>query len=119
MRAADRRDEGGLVMAIARWDPWQEINTLERQFDDLLGRVRRREGGGSSGGSWMPSIDVHQEEGDYVIRAELAGVAPENVELTVQEGILRLSGTREDDTSVSEDNWIRRERFTGRFERDI
>jgi len=67
----------------------------------------------------MPAIDVHQEGDTTVVRTELAGVDPKDVEITVEDSVLRISGTRQKDESVSEGDWIRQERFVGRFEREI
>jgi HSP20 family protein len=106
-------------MALARWDPFREIAALERQFDEMFGRLNRSGGQAREGGGWMPMVDVHQDGDDMVVRAELAGVAPENVDITVENSMLRLSGSRDDDQQVEEGNWIRRERFSGRFERQI
>ena len=54
-----------------------------------------------------------------VVRAEIAGVDPENVEITIDDDVLTLSGKREDDRKVEEGQWIRRERVTGQFRRSI
>jgi len=67
----------------------------------------------------MPAIDVHQDGDTTVVRTELAGVDPKDVDITVEDSVLRISGTRQKDESVSEGDWIRQERFVGRFEREI
>ena len=104
-------------MALVRWDPWRDIAALERQLDERFGRgsrsgVRARE-------KWMPMLDVHQDGNDLVIEAELAGVDPKDVEITIENSVLRIAGTREEDSKVEDGNWIRRERFSGRFERQV
>ena len=104
-------------MPLVRWDPWRDIAALERQFDERFGRgsrsgIRARE-------KWMPMLDVHQDGDDLVIDAELAGVDPKDVEITIENSVLRIAGTREEDSKVEEGSWIRRERFSGRFERQV
>jgi HSP20 family protein len=105
-------------MAIVRWDPWRELAGLERQFDELLGRGRAGSRG-QAGSTWVPALDVHQDGDTMVIRAEIAGVDPEKVEITIDDDVLTLSGKREEDRKVEEGQWIRRERFTGQFRRSI
>ena len=105
-------------MAIVRWDPWRELAGLERQFDELLGRGRAGSRG-QGGGTWVPALDVHQDGDTMVIRAEVAGVDPEKVEITVDDDVLTVSGKREEDRKVEDGQWIRRERFTGQFRRSI
>ena len=105
-------------MAIVRWDPWRELAGIERQFDEMFGRGRS----GSRGqgpGTWVPALDVHQDGDTMVICAEIAGVDPENVDVTIDDDVLTVSGKREDDRKVEEGQWIRRERFTGQFRRSI
>ena len=104
-------------MPLVRWDPWRDMAALERQFDERFGRgsragIRARE-------KWMPMLDVHQDGDDFVIKAEVAGVDPQDVEITVENSVLRIAGSREEDSTVEEGNWIRRERFSGRFERQV
>ena len=105
-------------MAIVRWDPWRELAGIERQFDEMFGRGRS--GTRAQGtGTWVPALDVHQEGDTMVICAEIAGVDPENVDVTIDDDVLTVSGKRDDDRKVEEGQWIRRERFTGQFRRSI
>lgn len=105
-------------MAVVRWDPWRELAGLERQFDEMFGRMGRGRARSAEAG-WSPAIDVHQQGDTYVIRAEIAGIPPHQVDVTVDDNVLTISGTREEDRSVEEGQWIRRERFAGRFQRSI
>jgi HSP20 family protein len=105
-------------MAIVRWDPWRELAGFERQFDELFGRGRA----GSRGqgmATWVPALDVHQDGDTMVICAEIAGVDPGDVEITIDDNVLTMSGKREDDRKVEEGQWIRRERISGQFRRSI
>ena len=54
-----------------------------------------------------------------VIRAEVAGIAPEKIDITVEDDVLTLSGSREEERTVEDGQWIRRERETGRFQRAV
>jgi HSP20 family protein len=103
-------------MAIVRWDPWQELGALERRFDELVGRAMQ---GGQASRSWAPAIDVHQDGDMMVVRAEIAGVPPEQVDITIDGDVLTISGTRDEDRSVDDGQWIRRERLSGTFQRSI
>jgi HSP20 family protein len=103
-------------MAIVRWDPWKELAGFERQFDELFGRVGRTR---SPGNTWAPALDVHQEGDTMVICADVAGVDPGDIEITVDDDVLTISGRREEDRKVEEGQWIRRERMTGQFRRSV
>lgn len=107
-------------MAIVRWDPWRDLAAFERQLDQMMGRM----GGGTGAGSreqraWSPSLDVHQEGDTMVICAEVAGIDPEQVDISVEDDVLTISGSREDHNEVEEGQWIRRERYSGQFRRSV
>jgi HSP20 family protein len=105
-------------MAIVRWDPWRELSSMERQLDELVGRVSRSTPRGGST-TWAPMLDAHQEGDTMVVCVEVPGVSPDQVELTVEDDVLTISGQREEDKEVRDDQWIRRERFRGTFRRSI
>ncbi|MDQ3709023.1 MAG: Hsp20/alpha crystallin family protein [Actinomycetota bacterium] len=54
-----------------------------------------------------------------MVRVELAGLRPEDVEVSANDGMLTISGERKFDADIAEDAWVRRERPTGRFERSF
>lgn len=107
-------------MAIVRWDPWRDLAAFERQLDQMMGRLG---GGTGSGGqeqrAWTPSLDVHQEGDTMVICAEVAGIDPDQVDISVEDDVLTISGSREDHNEVEEGQWIRRERHWGQFRRSV
>lgn len=102
-------------MAITRWDPWGELTALQRELDEALGWSRRRRG--VRGAAILPPMDAFRTDEGTRIRVELPGMRPENVEVTVEEGLLTIRGERDTEREVSEDGWLRRERATGTFER--
>jgi len=106
------------MATVVRWDPWRELAGVERRFDELFGRGRA---GARTAGStaWAPALDVHQDGDTMVIRAEVPGVAPDDVDVTIDDNVLTISGQREDDRTVEEGQWIRRERVSGQFRRSI
>ena len=70
--------------------------------------------------AWVPATDIFAREGDLVIRVELAGVHPEDVDITFSQGILTVAGTRHTELgAASEDSFFVRERPYGTFRRSI
>ena len=70
--------------------------------------------------AWVPATDIFAREGDLVIRVELAGVHPEDVELTFSQGILTVTGTRLTELGgADEDSFFVRERPYGTFRRAV
>ena len=64
-------------------------------------------------------VDVFERNGNVVVKAEMPGIAPEKVAVTVEAGELRISGEREEEHEVKEENYYRSERSFGRMYRTI
>jgi HSP20 family protein len=106
-----------VTVAILRWDPWGELAALQRDVNELFGRSV-----GSNvtrSGAFVPPIDAYTTDEGFVIRVELPGVRPDEVDIAVQDGVLTVSGERFGDAEVKDDNWLRRERYVGQFERSF
>lgn len=108
-------------MPIVRWEPFRDLVTtqdrLNRLFNETLGRVWGDEG--SRTGSWIPAVDIYETEQSVVLKAELPGVDPKDVEVTVHEGTLYLKGERKYESEVKEENYHHVERAYGGFARSL
>ena len=101
------------------WDPQSEMN---RMFDDVFGGLTRRPGGRQTGAElaeWAPAVDVLQRDGDLVVRAELPGVSPEDVDITLQNRVLTISGQRREEQEEQRGGYYVRERRSGSFSRSM
>ncbi len=101
------------------YDPHSEMNRL---FDEMLGGLNRRSGGQQRAqgvADWAPAIDVVQQDGDLVVRAELPGVKLEDVDMTVHRGVLTISGKREEQSEEERGGYLVRERRSGSFRRSL
>lgn len=110
-------------MAIVRWDPFDAF--LGAQED--LNRLFRRSWLGDEGiskslaeaGTWAPAVDIYETGDAFVVEAELPGIDPENIEVSVDEGVLTLKGERRLEKEVKEENYHRVERAYGMFTRAV
>ena len=104
-------------MAIQRVDPVRDLvelqNKVNRLFEDTRSRSGSPEGMESTG--WRPSMDLFEAEDNYVLRADVPGVAAGGVEIHVENGRLHLRGERKMDATVARDAYLRVERPYGRF----
>jgi HSP20 family protein len=69
--------------------------------------------------AWIPLADIFAREGNLVIRCELAGVRREDVEITLSDGVLNISGERRSELNEEEVTFYTRERFYGTFRRSM
>jgi len=90
---------------------------MNRLFDDLF--EQRQGDGGALAGSTLaaPALDVHQDDKQFEITAELPGVKEQDIDLSVEDGILTLSGEKKSERQDAESGYS--ERSYGRFERRI
>jgi len=102
---------------------------LDRLFDRFFGDVPF---GGSSGpldlgdtpsmlgsGEWMPQVDIAETNDEVVVKAELPGVDPDNIDVSVTDSMLTLSGEKEEATEDREGDFYRVERRFGAFRRRV
>lgn len=101
-------------MALLQWDPWRELSAFERQVNELFGRNGRLAGTG-----WAPALEAFHTKDDFVIRVEVPGVRPEDVDVSVTDKVLVIRGERHFEDEVEQDAFLRRERSYGRFERQV
>ena len=100
------------------YDPVSEVN---RMFDDMLGNLARRPRGqqGTEVTEWAPAIDVVTENGNLVVRAELPGVKQEDVDITLHNNVLTVSGERKAEQEEERGGYYVRERRYGSFSRSL
>ena len=108
------------MMNLVKWSPWREMPTLQnrfnRLFDDPFFRVGQMDDDAGMG-LWNPAVDLYEKDDHFMIKAELPGVDKKDIKIDLQDRILTLSGERTYDNEVKEENYYRRERSYGKFQR--
>jgi len=105
---------------ITSWKPF-EFDSLRREMDRLWdsffeGRSGRR---GRQEGEWLPSIDVAETKGDLLVKAELPGMDPKDIDISLHEGILTIKGEKKQEKEEKEEGYHLIERSYGSFTRSI
>jgi HSP20 family protein len=92
---------------------------MQRDMDRIVTRMGAAERGGESVStvSWMPKIDVKSKGEDIVVRAELPGIDPSEVDIEVTDGVLTIRGERKAESEREDEGWLIRESSYGTFER--
>jgi HSP20 family protein len=105
-------------MAVDRWDPVRDLRNLRERVDTLFQDVLGRAGtdaGPVDGGAWRPPVDVWEEGDRYHVRADLPGVAPGEVTVEIEGGVVHVRGERSVSGGVPREAFLRAERPHGRF----
>lgn len=104
------------------WDPMQELNELQNRFKTLLGRTSLRPGNGEESlalADWAPVVDISEDDREFLIKAELPGLKREEVKVTVEDGVLSISGERKTEKEEKNKKFHRVERSYGSFLRSF
>jgi HSP20 family protein len=96
-------------MDLVRFDPFSLLSEMDRLF----------ERGVTATPTWAPRIDAFDRETELIIRVELPGIKPEDVDVSFEDRTLTISGKREFDETVEQGGYHRREIFTGEFKRTL
>jgi HSP20 family protein len=101
------------------WNPFDEMRTMQRDMDRLFDRLLGTERWGEVGrlGLWMPSIESYMKEGKLFIKAELPGVDPKDLDVTIDDRELVIKGERKAEKDEKEKDYTFREISYGSFER--
>jgi HSP20 family protein len=95
-------------MQLIRYQPWGSYDLMDRL---LAGRGHHSQGAAE----WTPAVDVKEEAERFVIHADIPGVDPKDIEISMEDGVLSLSGERKSATTTEQEGYTRTERRTGRF----
>jgi HSP20 family protein len=103
---------------LTRWEPFREMEDLQNRLSTLFGRTPVRRGNGKESitlTEWTPLADITEDDREYVIKAELPELKKEDVKVTVENGVLTISGERK--FEKEEKKYHRVERGYGSFVR--
>ncbi|MFA9461141.1 Hsp20/alpha crystallin family protein [Thiohalorhabdus sp. Cl-TMA] len=105
-------------MALMRYDPWRTISQLQNEMNRLFESQLDSEESGDNGtvaADWRPAVDVQEDSANYTITADLPGVDPENIDVSLENGVLTIRGERQDDRRAESGEYKRVERIRGTF----
>ncbi len=108
-----------MAREVRAWTPFRGVDRFSREFDDLLDRCWGGRGQPRRDAEHIPALESYIEGDNLIIRADLPGVDPQDVEITVIGDELRISGKREQATEEKARDFYHREVRYGRFERVI
>jgi len=109
--------------ALIRWDPFKEMDELQSQFAQVFGLTSGRLGKGGQElmtiTEWVPSVDIVEDEKEYLVKADLPEVKKEDVKVTVENGVLTITGERKFEKEEKDKKYHRIERSYGTFLRSF
>ncbi|HEX6673782.1 MAG TPA: Hsp20/alpha crystallin family protein [Actinomycetes bacterium] len=106
---------------LSRWDPFRDLLAIQDEMNQVFGRAlgRTEHGGEQATRAWAPALDIAERNDAYVVTVEVPGVKPEQLEITLEDGVLTISGERRFEEETKEAQYHRIERSYGAFRRSI
>jgi len=110
-------------MALIRWEPARELSTMQSEMNRLFGKffdsATPGNGRRTALRTWIPAMDITESENEYVLKADLPGLNEGDVNVELDDNVLRISGERKSEHKESKDGYHRVERAFGRFSRSL
>ena len=106
---------------LSTWSPFDRLSTLRDEMNRLFELSQPGFGGREDRllGVWSPPLDVFQDKDHVFVKCELPGMKKEDIQISLHENTLTISGERKHEQEVKEGDGYRSERFFGRFHRSI
>ena len=101
---------------IIRNNPWQFLNDLNQIFDSGL-RSKSADDSNVESSRWIPAVDIKEEADKFILSVDIPGVNPKDVEISMENNVLTIKGSREDTINEDKNNYHRVERIKGSFYR--
>jgi HSP20 family protein len=110
-------------MALVRWEPVRELNSLQQEMNRLFSTFFDSPTTATNGNGavrrWIPAMDLVETDDHFVLTADLPGLSQEDIKLEFEGDVLTLSGERKVQHEQRKDGFYRLERATGAFNRSL
>ena len=97
-------------MSMIRYQPWGMMEQMRREMDHMMG-----EENAASASDWVPAVDIKEDKERFIISADLPGIAPKDIDIHAENGMLTIQGERESEKKEQRQGYKRIERSYGSF----
>lgn len=105
-------------MNLRRYNnPWNLLNTLQRELYNPEYNQLSNDGGSVATANWAPSVDIIENDKAFTLQADIPGVDPKDIEISMEKGVLTIKGERRSENVEEGENYRRVERQSGQFYR--
>jgi HSP20 family protein len=112
------------MTTMMRWDPFQDLRSAQDEMAQMSPMLAHALGlhtqqGSARATAWAPALDISERKDAYLVTVELPGLKPEDLDITMEDGLLTIQGERQFTSESSEQRFHRVERRYGAFRRAI
>lgn len=101
-------------MNLINYEPFNAFRHLQRDLDRFSRYAGERN---VEGGNWLPAVDIREDGSNYLLTVDVPGVDPNDIEVTLEDGVLTIKGERKQESAEENRGYTRRERVYGAFVR--
>lgn len=101
------------MSALIKWSPFFEMDDMEKMFSEFMPTLPAGQKG------YVPAVDMYEEKDNVIVEAQLAGIDPDKVDISIENDILCIKGESEKKSEVEDKNYYRKEIRRGSFYRTI
>jgi HSP20 family protein len=106
-------------MALIRWEPFREVETLQREMNRLFDSLSPSENSDHKGIAFMPAAEMHETPNTIELKLEVPGLEAKDIDVRVTEQAVAISGERQSQTKTEERGMTRSEFRYGKFQRVV
>ena len=104
-------------MSLARQNPWSIFDQLSRELSNTAASYSSADDANVATASWSPSVDITEDENSFKLLADIPGVKPEDIDVSMDNSVLTIKGERKTEDKTENENFRRVERQYGMFYR--
>jgi HSP20 family protein len=105
-------------MSLIRYNnPWSLLDTLQRELSDSQAYRMAGDDASAATANWVPSVDISENDDEFTILADIPGVDPKDIDVSMEKGVLTIKGERHTENVEEKENYRRVERQSGQFYR--
>ncbi len=109
-----------MAWEISPWRPFRDLERMRREMDRLWDSFfERRPARVEEVSEWLPSLDVSETKNEFVVKAELPGIDPKDIDISLTNDILTIKGEKKQEKEEKEENYHLIERSYGSFTRSV
>jgi HSP20 family protein len=112
------------MATMMRWDPFQDLRSAQEEMSQMSPMLAQALGlhaqqGSDRATAWAPALDISERKDAYLVTVELPGIEADDLQITMEDGLLTIQGERQFTSESSEQQFHRIERRYGAFRRSI
>jgi len=105
-------------MSLIRYNnPWDLLNNLQRELHNPEHNRLTDDDVSAATDNWAPSVDIREDDNAFTLLADIPGVDPKDIEISMEKSVLTIKGERQSETVEEQDSYRRVERLSGQFYR--